>query len=108
MKKITKSSHKVQIQERDYSDTESEVGIHATLNSTPRNTWNPLSGVKFPCPIENHKHEVSKCPDFFNLSPMDRWEKIENGRMCYTCLKPKFVCKFRKCENIASVPEILK
>ena len=28
--------------------------------------------------------------------------------MCYTCLKPKNVCKSRKCDNIASVPEILK
>ena len=39
---------------------------------------------------------------------MDRWDKIETGRMCYTCLKPKNVCKSRKCENIASVPEVLK
>ena len=28
--------------------------------------------------------------------------------MCYTCLKPKKVCKSRKCDNIASVPEVLK
>ena len=108
MKKITKSSHKVQIQERDYSDTESEVGIHATANPTPRKPWNPPAGLKFPCPVGNHKHEVSTCPDFFNFSPMDRWEKIEPGRMCYTCLKPKKVCKSRKCDNIASVPEVLK
>ena len=36
-KKLTKSSHKVNIQERDYSDTESEVGIHATPTSTRGN-----------------------------------------------------------------------
>ena len=28
--------------------------------------------------------------------------------MCYTCLKPKNVCKFRKYDNIAGVPEVLK
>ena len=28
--------------------------------------------------------------------------------MCYFCLKPKNVCKSRKCENIASIPEVLK
>ena len=28
--------------------------------------------------------------------------------MCYTCLKPKNVCKGRKCDFIASTPEILK
>ena len=39
-KKTTKSSHKVQIQERDYSDTESEVEIHATRNPTLRKPWN--------------------------------------------------------------------
>ena len=104
----TGTSHKVQIQERDYSDTESEVGIHATPNPTPRKPWNPPTGLKFPCPVGNHKHEVSTCPDFFNFSPMDRWEKIEPGRMCYTCLKPKNVCKSRKCDNIASIPEVLK
>ena len=97
MKKITKSSHKVQIQERDYSDTESEVRFHTTANPTPRKTWNPPAGLKFPCPVGNHKHEVSMCPDFFNFSPMDRWEKIEPGRMCYTCLKTK------KCVNLGNV-----
>ena len=107
-KKTTKSSHKVQIQERDYSDTESEVGVQTTLTPTPRKPWNPPAGLKFPCPVGNHKHEVSTCPDFFNFSPMDRWKKIEPGRMCYTCLKPKNVCKSRKCDNIASIPEVLK
>ena len=92
-KKPVKSSHKVQTQERDYSDTEPEVGIDATLVPTPRSTWNPPDGLKFPCPVGNHKHEVSTCPDFFNFSPMDRWEKIEKRRMCYSCLKPKNVCK---------------
>ena len=108
VKKPVKSSHKVQIQDRDYLDTEPEVGIHATLVPTPRSTWNPPAGLKFPCPVGNHKHEVSTCPDFFNFSPMDRWEKIEKRRMCYSCLKPKNICKSRKCENIKSIPEILK
>ena len=74
-KKPTKSSHKVKIQEREYySDTESEVGIHATPTSTQRKQWNPPAGLKFPCPVGNHKHEVSTCPDFLNFSPVDRWE----------------------------------
>ena len=102
-KKITKSSHKVVVQERDY------LGIHATSTVTPRKPrWDPPAGLKFPCPVGNHKHEVSSCPEFFNFSPVDRWEKIEPGRMCYTCLKPKNVCKTRKCDNSAGVPEILK
>ena len=107
-KKVAKSSHKVTVQEKEYSDTESEVGIHATSSATPRKPWwDPPAGLKFPCPVGNHKHEVSSCAEFFNLSPLDRWEKIEHGRMCYTCLKPKTVCKTRKCEYRAGVPEIL-
>ena len=35
-KKVAKSSHKVTVQEKEYSDTESEVGIHATSGATPR------------------------------------------------------------------------
>ena len=28
--------------------------------------------------------------------------------MCYSCLKPKNICKERKCSNVSSVPEVLK
>ena len=70
--------------------------------------WNPPSGLKFLCPVTNHKHEVSTCAEFFNFSPLGRWEKIEKGRMYYFCLKPKTVCKTRKCENVSNVPEVLK
>ena len=99
-KKITKSSHKVVVQERDY------LGIHATSTVTPRKPrWDPPAGLKFPCPVGNHKHEVSSCPEFFNFSPVDRWEKIEPGRMCYTCLKPK---NFAKLGNVITAPESLR
>ena len=107
-KKIAKSSHKITVHEKEYSDTESEVGVHATSSAKPwKPWWDPPAGLKFPCPVGNHKHEVSSCAEFFNLSPLDRWEKIEHGRMCFTCLKPKTVCKTKKCEYRAGVPEIL-
>ena len=70
--------------------------------------WNPPPGLKFPCQLTNHKHEVSTCAEFFSVSPLDCWEKIEKGRMCFSCLKSRSVCKTRKCNNVASVPEILK
>ena len=28
--------------------------------------------------------------------------------MCYSCLKPKTICKGRKCHHVSSVPEVLK
>ena len=42
------------------------------------------------------------------MSPENRWEKLEKGRMCYSCLKPKNICKGRKCTYVSSVPEVLK
>ena len=58
--------------------------------------------------MAEHRHEVSKCVEFFYLSPVDRWKQIENGRMCFSCLKPEKVCKSRKCTNYPSVPKVLK
>ena len=55
-----------------------------------------------------HKHKVSKCKEFFDLSPEDRWEKLEKGGMCFSCLKPRGVCKLRKCVNHPKVPKVLK
>ena len=36
-----------------------------------------------------------------------RWEKKDKGKICYTCCKPKFICKGRKCNFIGSIPEVL-
>ena len=71
VKKTVKSSHKVQHQDRDSSDNESEIGVHGIAAPTPK-PWNPPSGLKFPCSVTNHKHKVSTCLDFFNFSPLDR------------------------------------
>ena len=35
-------------------------------------------------------------------------DKIEKNRMCYSCLKPKTVCKVRKGLYIGSIPEVFK
>ena len=71
-KKPVKSSHKVQTQEVDYTENDSEIGIHAVPTFIPRTVCYPPAGLKFPCAVGNQKHEVSTCPDFFNFSPMDK------------------------------------
>ena len=94
VKKPVKSSHKVSQMETKNSDSETEATAHV-VTGPPQKLWNPLPGLKFPCPLGNHKHEVSTCSEFFNLTPLDRWEKIEKSKMCYSCLKPKTICRGR-------------
>ena len=85
VKNVIKLTYKVHQQEGDSSGSETEATIHAMSGPVPK-LWNPPPGLKFPCPMTNHKHEVSTCAEFFRLSPLDRWEKIEKDRMCFSCL----------------------
>ena len=74
-KKTIKSSHKVQQMDTEHSDSETETTNHAVTGPPPK-PCNPPAGLKFPCPLGNHKHEVSTCAEFSNLTSLDRWEKI--------------------------------
>ena len=103
----TPRENKVQQIEGESSDSENETSAHAVAGPPPK-PWSPPSGLKFSCPLGNHKHKGSTCAVFSNLTPLDRWKKIEKGRMCYSCLKPKTVYKGRKCNNVSSIPEVLK
>ena len=87
------------------SDDESNNSIHAT--SYHNKQWYPTS-LKFPCPIGNHKHKMSTCAEFFTFSPVERWNKMDKGKVCYCCLLPKNVCIPKKCTNEAGVPNSLK
>ena len=72
-KKPMKSSHNVQQMETENSDIETDT---TNVTGPPPRPWNPPAGLKFPCPLGNHKHEVSICSEFFNLTLLDRWKKI--------------------------------
>ena len=103
VKKLGKLSHKVHQVEEENSGSDTEATAHAVAGPPPKH-WNPPAGLKLPCPLGIYKKKVSTCLEFFNLSPVDRWEKIEKGRMCYSCFKPKTVCRGRKCNHVASIP----
>ena len=105
VQKIIKSTHKVLQQEDEVSGSGNESTVHAMSGPAPK-PWNPPSGLKFPCPLTNHNHEVSTCAEFFSFSPLDHQEKIEKGRMCFSCMKQRSISKTRKCDNVASVPDI--
>ena len=78
---------------------------------TGNSTWiKPGSTHKFPCPLQNHDHEIAACSDFLTLTPKDRWLKIPRGRICYTCLKPKGangICTARQCTEEKVIPQVL-
>ena len=71
VKKLAKSSHKVQQLEDESSGSDTEATARAISGPAPK-PWNPPLGLKFPCLLGNHKHEVSMCNAFFHLSPLDR------------------------------------
>ena len=82
-----------------------EVGVFATSYHKVR--WY-LPNLKFPCPLSGHSHEISICVEFFSFNPTERWNKMDKGKLCYTCLSPKDVCVSKKCEFAEKVPETLK
>ena len=65
------------------------------------------SGLKFPCPLKRHNHEMAECKDFLSMSLEHRWDEIEKYKFCFTCLRPRDVCGNRPCWYQTSVPEIL-
>ena len=107
--KTVRSTYKVQRQDKDDSENDQETSVLAVREREPNPyPWNPSTELKFSCPITGHKQEVSKCKEFFDMSPEDRWEKLKKGRMCFSCLKPRGVCKLRKCVNHPKVSKALK
>ena len=69
--------------------------------------WN-LPGLKFPCPISGHQHELTNCSEFFSFNPAERWSKMDKGKICYACLQPKDICLVKKCKFESKIPENLK
>ena len=100
-----KSAHKVGEVENEKSEDEMSSSAFTTKFNPTK--WYRAS-LKFPCPLSNYQHEMSTCAEFFSLSPEDRWNKMEKGRICYSCMAPKDVCVNRRCSFEAKIPESLK
>ncbi len=71
----------------ELEDGKSEDGVNSSAFATKFSStkWY-RADLKFPCPLSNHQHEMSMCAEFFSLSPGDRWNKMEKGRICYSCI----------------------
>ena len=100
-----------QIDNDSSGEEQNPITVHST-SSTPMQgkpkQWTYPQGLKFPCPIGNHKHEMTACSEYFAYSPVERWAKIDRLRICYCCLKPKSLCQPRRWSNEATVPTVLK
>ena len=89
------------------ADAEEEQGINAFATSFHNTKWYPTN-LKFPCPLSDHRHEPSTCKEFFSFSPVERWNKMDKGKLCYACLSLKDICTTRKCKFENKVPKTLK
>ena len=89
------------------SDSEEEPSQSSFVVSSVKDKEWFKKGLKYPCPLYSHEHEMSNCRDFFALKPNERWYKLQKRRICYTCLAPKSTCKSIHCENLPKIPEVL-
>ena len=78
-----RSAHKVQEVCENKSDDYQPTSIFAT---TFHNTQLYLANLKFPCPIG-----MSTCPEISLINPVDRWSRMDKGKLCYSCLLPNNV-----------------
>ena len=75
------------------TDSTSSAVADDTADSIIINTCH----YKFPCPIENHNHEVGTCEDFMTARPETR-RLMTTGKLCWSCLGPFKKCK-RGCQT---------
>ena len=63
--------------------------------------------LKYPCCLVDHDHEIGKCPEFFKLTPTERFDKKDEGlQICHTCFGPRELC-MKICKNMKKLPEKL-
>ena len=83
--------------------------IHKVGGSPERKSRSPTKwykdGLKSPCPIENHIHEVGTCTTFFSMSSTDRYNASKK-KLCFTCMGPWQTCR-RKCKRVKQIPKQL-
>merc|ERR1719239_43930 len=56
------------------------------------------SMLTFPCPIDNHNHELATCTEFFSSTPKQRRD-IGRKKICFVCMGPLDKCVKKKNGN---------
>ena len=62
-------------------------------------------GLKFPCPMEKHSHELGECEEFLNSTSRQRLKQARQ-KLCFACLGPWIHCHPR-CSNTKRIPKEL-
>lgn len=92
----------------DESDGGSVVHTVASANPSKPKAHKPkwyADGLKFPCPMESHSHEIGTCNEFLSLTPKKRME-ISSRKLCFTCMGPWTKCP-KKCSQVKNIPKEL-
>ena len=92
--------------EKDGNSDEDDLREVHTATYVPPAPWYP-PGMKFPCPLTSHNHEMAECKEWLSMTPTERWENTKVRRICYACLRPKSVCNERKCKFYKSINELI-
>ena len=87
------------------SDEDDLKEVH-TATYVPPAPWYP-PGMKFPCPLSSHNHEMAECKEWLSMTPTERWENTKVRRICYACLRPKSVCNERKCKFFKGIDQMI-
>ena len=87
------------------SDEDDLKEVH-TATYVPPAPWYP-PGMRFPCPLSSHNHEMAECKEWLSMTPTERWENTKVRRICYACLRPMAMCNERKCKFYKSVSELI-
>lgn len=82
-----------------------ERRFHALENASPKpvvsakpaNKYKPvLVASKQCCAFCGASHHITNCESFLNLSPLSRFDKVKEKRLCILCLSPSHVARFCK------------
>ena len=91
---------------QDDDDTPLQQAVHAIKRDRPdqtRNTQQSNAGwydpsLKFPCPIDGHRHEIAGCIEFFSSTPKQRRD-FESRKLCFVCMGPIDKCGRKRVNN---------
>ena len=84
---------------QEEADTPPHQAVHAIKRDRPDQTHNTQQSnagwydpsLKFPCPIDGHRHEIAGCIEFFSSTPKQKGD-FGTRKLCFICMGPIDKC----------------